>query len=359
MKIILNFVSPIINPLEKKSRAVEKPARMGYSNPINCIEPVFAVGKAADRNPEGVMKVSLVIMAAGLGSRYGGSKQVDGIGPGGEILMEYSIHDALRAGFGKVVFIIKPEMEALVRRLCGDRLEGQAAGDGSPVEVAYAFQDFSSLPAFYTPPPERTKPFGTVHALLCAAEAVREPCCVINADDYYGIDAYRTMYEELTGLPAAGKAAMVGYLLKNTASLHGTVSRGICTVEGGRLRSVRETKKIQLYPDGTLRDLAADRPLDPESTVSMNCWGFMPSIFPVLENYFARFLRGEGGRDPRSECLLPIMVDDLLRTGELEVSVLRSADKWFGMTYREDRETVAEELQRLHRAGVYPQSLRE
>lgn len=271
--------------------------------------------------------------------------------------MEYSIHDALRAGFGKVVFIIKPEMEALVRRLCGDRLEGQAAGDGSPVEVAYAFQDFSTLPAFYTPPPERTKPFGTVHALLCAAEAVREPCCVINADDYYGIDAYRTMYEELTGLPAAGKAAMVGYLLKNTASLHGTVSRGICTVEGGCLRSVRETKKIQLYPDGTLRDLAADRPLDPESTVSMNCWGFMPSIFPVLEDYFTRFLRGEGGRDPGSECLLPIMVDDLLRTGELEVSVLRSADKWFGMTYREDREAVAQALRELHDRGAYPEHL--
>ncbi|EOS65109.1 sugar phosphate nucleotidyltransferase [Oscillibacter sp. 1-3] len=305
------------------------------------------------------MKVSLVIMAAGLGSRYGGSKQVDGIGPGGEILMEYSIYDALRAGFGKVVFIIKPEMEGLVRRLCGDYLERKTAGDGAPVEVAYAFQDFSSLPAFYAPPPERTKPFGTVHALLCAADVVHEPCCVINADDYYGIDAYRAMYKELTGLPAAGKAAMVGYLLKNTASLHGTVSRGICTVEDGRLRSVRETKKIQLFSDGTLRDLAADRLLDPESTVSMNYWGFMPSVFPVLEDYFARFLQGEGGRDPQSECLLPIMVDDLLRAGELEVSVLRSADKWFGMTYREDRETVAEELRTLHQAGAYPENLRK
>ena len=165
-----------------------------------------------------------------------------------------------------MVFIIKPEMEGLVRRLCGDYLERKTAGDGAPVEVAYAFQDFSSLPAFYAPPPERTKPFGTVHALLCAADVVHEPCCVINADDYYGIDAYRAMYKELTGLPAAGKAAMVGYLLKNTASLHGTVSRGICTVEDGRLRSVRETKKIQLFSDGTLRDLAADRLLDPEST---------------------------------------------------------------------------------------------
>lgn len=305
------------------------------------------------------MKVSLVIMAAGLGARYGGSKQVDGIGPNGEILMEYAVCDALRAGFNKVVFIIKPEMEDLVRGLCGDYLERKTAGDGSPVEVAYAFQDFSSLPDFYTPPPERTKPFGTVHALLCAADVVQEPCCVINADDYYGIDAYRAMYGELRRLPAAGKAAMVGYLLKNTASLHGAVSRGICTVEDGHLRSVRETKRIQLYSDGTLRDLTADRPLDPESTVSMNYWGFMPSIFPVLEAYFSRFLRGAGGQDPKSECLLPVMVDDLLRAGELEVSVLRSADKWFGMTYREDRETVAEELRKLHRAGVYPENLRK
>ena len=303
------------------------------------------------------MKLSLVIMAAGLGSRYGGNKQVDGIGPHGEILMEYSIYDALRAGFGKVVFIIKPEMEALVRRLCGDRLEGQAAGDGSPVEVAYAFQDFSSLPAFYTPPPERTKPFGTVHALLCAAEAVREPCCVINADDYYGIDAYRAMYEELGRLPAAGKAAMVGYLLKNTASLHGTVSRGICAVENGRLRSVRETKRIQLESDGTLRDLTADCSLDPESPVSMNCWGFMPSIFPLLRRDFEDFLRAAGD-DPSAERLLPDLVDRELRAGGLKVSVLSSAGQWFGMTYREDREAVAQALRRLHESGEYPENLR-
>ena len=177
------------------------------------------------------MKVSLVIMAAGLGSRYGGSKQVDGIGPHNEILMEYSIHDALRAGFSKVVFIIKPEMEEMMHRLCGDYLAKKTALDGSPVEVAYAFQDFSSVPDFYHIPAERTKPFGTVHALLCAADAVHEPFCVINADDYYGIDAYRTIYQELVRLPEAGKATMVGYLLKNTASLHGTVSRGVCRVE--------------------------------------------------------------------------------------------------------------------------------
>ena len=305
------------------------------------------------------MRVSLVIMAAGLGSRYGGSKQVDGIGPHNEILMEYSIYDAIRAGFSKVVFIIKPEMEALMHRLCGDYLAKRTAADGSPVEVAYAFQDFSSVPDVYQIPPERTKPFGTVHALLCAADVVHEPFCVINADDYYGVDAYRTIYQELTRLPAEGKATMVGYQLKNTASLHGTVSRGICQVQDGKLRSIREALKVQLYPDGTLRDLAEDAALAPETVVSMNFWGFAPSIFPALKAYFEDFLRNEAGDNIKAECLLPVMVGEQLKAGALEVSVLRSADKWFGMTYHEDRLVVAEELKKLHAAGVYPESLRE
>ena len=304
------------------------------------------------------MKVSLVIMAAGLGSRYGGSKQVDGIGPHHEILMEYSIYDAIRAGFNKIVFIIKPEMEEMMHRLCGDYLAGKTARDGSPVEVAYAFQDFSSVPDFYHIPPERTKPFGTVHALLCAADVVHEPCCVINADDYYGIDAYRTIYEELIRLPETGKATMVGYLLKNTASLHGTVSRGVCTVAGGKLQSVREALKVQLYPDGTLRDLARDESLAPDTVVSMNFWGFMPSIFPALREYFENFLRNEAGENIKAECLLPVMVDQQMKAGKLEVSVLHSADKWFGMTYQQDRAVVAEELQKLHQRGDYPESLR-
>lgn len=304
------------------------------------------------------MKVSLVIMAAGLGSRYGGSKQVDGIGPNGEILMEYSIHDALRAGFNKVVFIIKPEMEQMVRRLCGDALARRTAADGSPVEVAYAFQDFSSVPDFYRIPAERTKPFGTVHALLCAADVVHEPCCVINADDYYGVDAFRTIYRELTQLPPEGKATMVGYLLKNTASLHGTVSRGVCAVENGKLRSIREALKVQLYPDGSLKDLAEDRSLEPDTVVSMNFWGFAPSIFPALKDYFENFLRHEVGDNIKAECLLPLMVGEQLEKGALEVSVLHSADKWFGMTYQEDRAVVAEELRKLHDQGIYPASLR-
>lgn len=300
------------------------------------------------------MKLSLVIMAAGLGTRYGGNKQVDGIGPHGEMLMEYSIYDALRAGFGKVVFIIKPEMREMMEGLCG-YLTHKTALDGSPVEVEYVYQDFSSVPA---PIPEgRTRPFGTVHALLCAAEAVREPCCVINADDFYGLDAYRIMAQALRHLPETGHAAMVGYLLKNTASLHGTVTRGICARRDGFLSGVQETRNIQLYPDGSLRDLGTGRDLDPDAVVSMNFWGFMPSIFPVLRRDFERFLRAAGD-DLRAERLLPEMVDDQLREGGLKVSLLSSSGQWFGMTYREDREAVAQTLRRLHGSGEYPESLR-
>ena len=303
------------------------------------------------------MHISLVIMAAGLGSRYGGSKQVDGIGPNGEILMEYSIHDALRAGFDKVVFIIKPEMQEMMDGLVG-YLEQKKTADGRPVEVAFVYQDFTSVPSFYHIPEERTKPFGTVHALLCAEPAVDGPFCVINADDYYGVDAYRTIYEELGKLAPSGESTMVGYLLKNTASLHGTVSRGVCKVKDGKLDSIQETLKIQLYPDGHLTDLDTNTDLDPETVVSMNFWGFMPSIFPALRAYFEAFLRGLPDGAVKAECLLPVMVGEELKAGRMTVSVLNSKDKWFGMTYHEDRALVAEDLQKLHEAGVYPPSLR-
>ena len=303
------------------------------------------------------MHSSLVIMAAGLGSRYGGSKQVDGIGPNGEILMEYSIHDALRAGFDKVVFIIKPEMQEMMDGLVG-YLKQKKTADGRPVEVAFVYQDFTSVPSFYRIPEERTKPFGTVHALLCAEPAVDGPFCVINADDYYGVDAYRTIYEELGKLAPSGESTMVGYLLKNTASLHGTVSRGVCKVKDGKLDSIQETLKIQLYPDGHLTDLDTNTDLDPETVVSMNFWGFMPSIFPALRAYFEAFLRGLPDGAVKAECLLPVMVGEELKAGRMTVSVLNSRDKWFGMTYHEDRALVAEDLKKLHEAGVYPPSLR-
>ena len=305
-----------------------------------------------------MMKVSLVIMAAGLGSRYGGNKQMDGIGPNGEFLMEYAVYDAVRAGFNKIVFIIKPGMEELMHRLCGQRLTQLRARDGSLLEVHYAYQDFSSLPEWFSLPENRVKPYGTVHALLCAADIVQEPCCVINADDYYGAGAYRTIYDHLVQLPKGGKALLLGYHLKNTTSLHGTVSRGICQMEAGTLRGVKETKNIQMYPDGTLEDVENHVRLDPDSVVSMNFWGYAPSMFPMMRIYFEQFLR-DHGQEERTECLLPIMVDDMVRDGALEVEVLHSTDRWFGMTYQEDRPLVASELRKLHEAGQYPASLRD
>ena len=304
------------------------------------------------------MKAALVIMAAGLGSRYGGNKQVDGVGPNGEILMEYSIYDAIRAGFTKIVFVIKPGMEEMMRRICGDYVARRTAADGSVVEVCYAVQDFTGLPAFYHLPAQREKPFGTGHAVLCARPYVNEPFCVINADDYYGVDAYRKIYQALQRLPEQGNAAMVGYLLKNTVSERGTVSRGVCRVEDGRLLGIKETLKIRLEPDGTIAD-EAEGVLPADAVVSMNFWGFMPSIFPALRKYFEDFLRGLPADAVKAECLLPVMVGEELKAGRMTVSVLSSKDKWFGMTYHEDRALVAEDLQKLHAAGIYPTSLRD
>lgn len=303
------------------------------------------------------MKAALVIMAAGLGSRYGGNKQVDGVGPNGEILMEYSIYDAIRAGFTKIVFVIKPGMEEMMRRICGDYVARRTAADGSAVKVCYAVQDFTGLPAFYHLPAQREKPFGTGHAVLCARPYVNEPFCVINADDYYGVDAYRKIYQALQRLPEQGNAAMVGYLLKNTVSERGTVSRGVCRVEDGRLLGIKETLKIRLEPDGTIAD-EAEGVLPADAVVSMNFWGFAPSFFRELEMFFYDFLRYEAGDNIKAECMLPSLVGKLIGEGKLKVSVLQSADRWFGMTYHEDRQAVAEELKRLHACGVYPETLR-
>ena len=306
------------------------------------------------------MKAALVLMAAGLGSRYGGNKQVDGVGPCGEILMEYSIHDAIRAGFTKVVLIIKDDIVELVDRLCGDYLKRAKTRDGQPLEVCYVMQNYSSIPSFYEIPQLRTKPFGTTHAVLCAREVINEPFCVVNADDYYGADAYRTMYEALQKMPQEGSAAMMGYLLKNTVSENGTVTRGVCKAENGYLTAIKETMKIRLFPDGSIADTSGEEPvlLDGDTVVSMNMWGFQPSIFREMEEYFGRFLRGLKEDDIKSECLLPTMVGDFVDEEKLQVEVLHSADRWFGMTYHEDRAAVAEELRKLHESGFYPPTLK-
>ncbi len=300
------------------------------------------------------MNTTLVIMAAGMGSRYGGNKQVAQIGPGGEMLMEYSIYDALRAGFTKVVLIIKRDMLENVKGLVGDRVAGRA-------QVEYVFQDFSSIPAFYSVPAERKKPFGTVHAILCARDVVHEPFAVLNADDYYGVPAFESMQACLQQLAPSGDAAMVGYRLRNTVSEHGTVTRGVCTVRDGCLAGVTETYGIRPFPDGSIRDTHEDEagvPLDPDALVSMNFWGFTPWIFEAGAAYFDAFLRGLPSDSLKGECLLPVMVDDLMRAGRLSVRVLSTDAAWFGMTYQEDRPRVAEALRGLHAAGVYPPTLK-
>ena len=301
------------------------------------------------------MGATLLIMAAGMGSRYGGNKQVDGLGPNGEILMEYSIYDAIRAGFDKVVFVIKPGMKETLASICGDRI-------AQKVKVDYAFQDFSSVPSFYHIPEERTKPFGTVHAVLVARDCIDQPFAVINADDYYGVSAFSTIYEKLQTLAPEGEATMVGYQLQNTVSKNGTVSRGVCHAVNGNLDKVVETLKIKLCENGEIRDIGAGEPgelLDPLAPVSMNFWGFTPWIFGKLEEYFATFLKGLAPDAINAECLLPVFVDELMHEGELTVPMLTTDAVWFGVTYKEDKPFVQAELRKLHESGVYPASLHE
>ena len=301
------------------------------------------------------MNTTLLIMAAGLGSRYGGNKQIDRIGPNGEILMEYSIHDALEAGFNKVVFVIRKSMDEQFRSMIGDKIARK-------VKVEYAYQEYDSLPGGFVPPADRSKPYGTVHAVTCAREVVHEPFAVINADDYYGKDAFKAMAEALRTLQdEKNKAYMVAYYLKNTVSKHGHVTRGVCTTdESGHLVKVTETFSILPFPDGTIRDIH-DNPdgiiLDPDALVSMNLWGFSPAFFEAGEKYLSDFLKDESGDPLKKECLLPALVDSLMHTQGLKVEVLSTDAVWFGVTYREDKDFVAAELQKLHDCGSYPPAL--
>ena len=299
------------------------------------------------------MNTTLVVMAAGMASRYGGNKQITGMGPNNEILLEYSVCDAIRAGFNKVVFIIRPDMLDAVKQICGDKLSKK-------IEVDYAFQDYSSLPAWYVVPEGRTKPFGTVHAVLCARSCVKEPFAVINADDYYGVDSFQKMHDFLIGDVEPSRAAMVGYRLKNTVSIHGAVTRGVCKVVDGRMVDVDEVAKIRLYPDGRIADTSAGEPgrdLDPEALVSMNFWGFRPELFDAMQRYFEEFLKKADPADIKCECLLPVMVDSLLKQGAVTVDMLETDSVWFGVTYQEDRPLVQQALKELHAKGVYPEKL--
>ena len=301
------------------------------------------------------MNTTLLIMAAGLGSRYGGNKQIDRIGPNGEILMEYSIYDAVEAGFDKVVFVIRKSMDALFREMIGDKI-------AKKVQVKYAYQEYDSLPGGFVPPADRTKPYGTVHAVLCARDLIHEPFAVINADDYYGKDAFVAMADSLHRMRnETNKASMVAYYLKNTVSKNGHVTRGVCsTDEENHLVKVTETYSILPFPDGTIRDINDDPNgvmLDPDALVSMNLWGFAPSLFEDAEKYLADFLADESGNPLKKECLLPALVDTLMHTKGLKVEVLSTKAVWFGVTYKEDKPYVMGELKKLHDNGSYPPAL--
>ena len=299
------------------------------------------------------MYKTLMVLAAGLGQRYGGIKQIAPVGPNGEALIDYAVYDAVTAGFDKIVFIIKHSIEEDFRVRIGDPASKKAA-------VLYAFQDDAYLPDFYHIPQNRTKMLGTVHAMLAAKGAIREPFAIINADDYYGRDAFETLAGYLDKLTAQ-KACMVGYALKNTVSKNGAVTRGVCHVKDGKLSKVTETYKISLFPDGTIRSTdngPQGEVLDGESTVSMNFWGFSPAIFPVATAYFDAFLKSLPADDITSEYPLPTMVDQLLKAKKLEVDMLLSKSTWMGMTYPQDQALVSEGLLALQSTGVYPKTIK-
>lgn len=299
------------------------------------------------------MDKTLLIMAAGMGSRYGGNKQIDGMGPNNEALMLYSIHDAIKAGFTKVVFIIKHDFEERFRTQIGDLVKDQ-------IKVEYAFQALEDLPEGSVPA-ERVKPLGTVHAVLSAKYLVHEPFAVLNADDYYGSSAFKIMADHLDKLNAEKHGCMVGYYLKNTISENGHVTRGICDMdEENHLKSVIETYKIQPFPDGTIRDTEKNPEgviLDPECLVSMNFFGFTPWLFVKAQERFDKFLKSLSPTELKAEYVLPVLVDQLMHEDGMQIDVLSTDAVWFGVTYQEDKPYVQAELKKMHENGVYPEKL--
>ena len=301
-------------------------------------------------------KTALVIMAAGIGSRFGkGIKQLAPVGPNGEIIMEYSIYDALEAGFDKVVFIIRKDIEEEFHRIIGKKIAEVA-------EVEYVFQDLDDLPEGFERPSGRTKPWGTGHAVLSAKKVLSEPFAVINADDYYGKEAYVKVHDYLIQEQKEdGKLhiCMAGFRLGNTLSDNGAVTRGICRIEDGRLSGVTETHNIYKVPSGAQAKLedGTSADLDMKSLVSMNMWGLTPAFMETLEKGFAEFLRDEEKDVLKKEYLIPELIDSLLKADKACVEVLETKDTWFGVTYQEDKEAVAAAFAELIQKGVYPRSL--
>lgn len=302
-------------------------------------------------------KATLVVMAAGMGSRFGGGiKQLEPVGPNGEIIMDYSVYDAMEAGFDKVVFVIRKDLEKDFKEVIGNRME-------KVVEVAYAFQEKEDIPEPYrTQYADRQKPWGTGQAILCCKDVVKEPFLVINADDYYGKEAYVEAYKHLTSAGQAGdktQICMVGFVLGNTLSENGSVTRGICSVdEDGLLTDIVETYNIFKTETGAVvRTDEEETEVDEKSLVSMNMWGLQPEFFEILEAGFEKFLEENAEKYQKAEYLLPTIVGGLLRSGEADVTVLKSNDQWFGVTYKEDKPYVVSSIRELVDRGIYPEKL--
>jgi dTDP-glucose pyrophosphorylase len=296
------------------------------------------------------MKPTLIIMAAGMGSRYGGLKQMDPVGPNGECLLEYSIYDAIRAGFGKVVFVIRHDFETEFKEQIGQRFEDKIA-------VQYAFQALENLPKGFTVPEGRTKPWGTGQAILACKDLIHEPIVVQNADDFYGAEAYQVIAKGFGEL-VNGESCMVGYRLRNTLSPHGSVSRGICETVDGFLSTVVERLSIAANESGTIEYVENGQAVDMtgDEICSMNFWGFQPSLFDTLEDKFIAFLKAKG-QELKSEWYIPDIIQDAIDSGETRVKVLSSDSQWFGVTYPADRPSVVDSLQTMHDAGKYPDKL--
>lgn len=299
-------------------------------------------------------KPTLLILAAGMGSRYGGLKQMDPVGPSGETVLDYSIFDALRAGFGRVVFVIRRDIEQPFRELIGAKW-------ASRLPCAYAFQELGDVPEGFSVPAERAKPWGTAHAIRAGRHEIGGPFAAINADDFYGAASFRALAAQLTAGGNPAGHCMVAFRLGQTLSEHGSVSRGVCLCGADRLLTgIQERTKITRHADGSLWDEpdgGAATQLTGAEPVSMNCWGFMPAVFGELEAAFAEFLRGEGGASPKKEFTIPSVVDGLIRSKRGTVKVLETTSRWFGVTYREDKETVQASIRALVADGEYPASL--
>ena len=289
--------------------------------------------------------ISLLVMAAGMGSRYGGLKQLDAVGPSGETIIDYSVYDAIQAGFNKVVFIIRKDFEDEFKSQITDKYSGK-------IQVEFAFQDLHDLPDGFTCPEGRKKPWGTGHAILAAADLIHEPFVAINGDDFYGRESFKIVADYYQS--GADNFSMVAFQLDKTLSTFGGVTRGLCTVKKEKLDTVIETGELQRTEQGVTSD--RNIKLDGSEPVSMNVWGFTPILYKYLKDMFVEFLHDEGN-EIRSEYLIPSVVNELIQSGREDVHVLRSASSWFGVTYKDDRPFVMEEIQKLIDNGIYPKQL--